>query len=177
MHQQPYPAQPQPRPGQKGGAKTGLIVTIAVVAVLALCCGGTALAGIFSDEEPKATPATASAVPNSAPATSTSPAPQYSPWSPPASRMNVPGLVYPETAAQTAFLTDVQAIDPGLVSKPARTVTWGRDACLELHKETRELAVRRATQRLMSGKPITTDVATRFVAAAHRHFCPSFPQR
>lgn len=159
---QPYtppPASGPPSPPRR--KSTRVIVLQVVVGVLVLCLGGVvAIIALSPDPE--------------VPAAAT---PQYSPWSP-QWQASEPGFVYPETAAQTAYLAALGEIDPRLVEKPERAVSRGRSVCLDLYQKDKATAVRNAASReSTASKTLSTEAATRLVEAAHRHLCPDHPMR
>lgn len=145
-----------------------LIVLATVGGLLVLCCIGGAIVAAVSPPKPKMTAVKDPALKPAAPAT---PAPVKSTpatlATPPVVAAPKPGIVHPDNFSQGQYVAEVRAIDPALAAKPDRTVSHGRNICLDL-AGSRETAIQNAAKR----DGVSIDVAGRLVDAARKYFCP-----
>ena len=89
-----------------------------------------------------------------------------------AGRSGSPGVASDPAAA--GFLTELGAIDPGLVADPTRALNSGRDTCQDIQaSKPYEAVVRDAVRRFSTDSVAVNGVkATLIVDAARNHLCP-----
>jgi hypothetical protein len=109
----------------------------------------------------------------SAPAAS-APAPSGSGGPAATGRPGVTGGTAPADQAATGFLSELGAIDPGLVSEPDRALAGGRATCQDLaaHRPD-DVVLAAVVQRFRTGGvPVDRTRAALIVDAARNHLCP-----